>query len=352
MLGVLYMAMACHPVGLDKPDDSEGGGTGDSDTHLEDTQGTVAFDMLFSLADDQKVGRLHFAEGSQGPPEIVWEWSLRGDFPNRNHKPHGMSVVGDKVVVTSFDYFTDAFVVTLDLATGELLETILPSENEPWAGEPGLTVLRAAHNMTPVGDGWALSDTHNHRVLGLDAQMEFAWEISQDTVDDPYMSKWFSGPNDVETFDRVGETHLLVSARGDYFNHLLVFAPAEALRPLDPPWELTWRWPQEDDRALLFQNHNPHLVEDGLMVADSEHDRILIVNWEGEIAWEFPGADCPEGALDWPRDAMVAPDGALFISDTLGDQILAVKPGAECIDEDTVLWRWNGVHGPYQLELL
>ena len=348
---MLTLLLACHPLATDVASDSgRQEGTGDPETGLEDTQ--LSFDLLYSLPDDQKVGRVRFPAGIMSEPEIIWEWLLSSEFPDRIHKPHGLAVVGDEVVVTSFDYYTDSFISTLDLETGAYLETNLASAGLDWAGEPRLNKTRAAHNAVPVGEGWVVSDSHNHRLLGLNAQFEFAWEISQDTLDDPYLSRYFSGPNDVETLDMDGVTHLLVSARGDEFNHLLLFAPAEPLRPWDAPWEITWRWPQQDDHSLLYQNHNPHPIDGGLMVADSMHNRLLKVSWEGEILWEFPGPDCPEGSLNWPRDAVYTPDGSLLISDSRGERIIAVRADAECIDEDSLLWSWDDLGGPYQLEIL
>lgn len=355
----LILLLACRPAAdvHDSHTDSAWVYETGIETKTDDSEEPLgAFDLLVSIADDQKVVRLHFPDGFDQEPEVVWTWSLRQSFPERNHKPHGMTVQGERVLVTCFDYFTDSFVVSLDAETGEQLGMPMGSGAVQWAGDPELEKTRAAHNVAVDGDTYLVSDTHNHRLLGLNADWSFAWELNQETLGSEAAMRFsFSGVNDVERVQVEGQDRLLVSARGDYWNHVMLFAPDTPIRPQDPPWKPTWRWPQNDDRGVLHEAHNPRVIDGGFTVADSGNDRVRAVSWVGEEIWTVPGRGCPESEydLDWPRDALLLSEDVLVIADSLGDKLMAVDIGAtKCFNEATVLWTWTGLGGPYQVERL
>jgi len=352
---MIMLLLACRPA------NPEGSGLQkDSawsfDTSWDSSGPDEPAEILLSVADGQQVLRLRFSDGLGSPPETVWAWDLAQDFPGRDHKPHGLSVEGTTILVTCFDYFTDTFVVRLDLATGELLDVPRPSPATAWAGDPSRDGLRAAHNAIRSEDGFLISDTHNHRILAVDEDWELRWALTQETIGaDRYLRRWWSNINDVERIELDNEPRLLASARGDSFNHVLLFSPTEPLRPRDPTWVSLWRWPEVNDPDQLYEPHNPRPISGGFTIADSGNDRIRAFSWTGDDLWTFPDRGCPESdfPLDWPRDALLVTDRILLISDSRGDKLVAVDLGAgSCLDDSTVLWTLPNLGGPYQVERL
>jgi hypothetical protein len=195
--------------------------------------------------------------------------------------------------------------------------------------------------------------------LGVSRDWEPSWEISTETLTDPYMRRFFSNPNDVELVQRDGVEHLMVSARGDNFNHVMLFAPATPERPGDPPWTLVFRYPEENNHALLHENHNPTALADGsgFHVSDSANNRFLFITWEGEVTRQIPGPDCPaptgRAALDWPRDAAFTPEGTMLVADSRNDRLVEFDLSEDdCLTEDDVLWVRDGLEETYNLVLL
>jgi hypothetical protein len=315
-----------------------------------------AYDVLLSSADDLQVQRLRLGSDfrEQGPT-TVWSWKTPDDFDTL-HRPHGLSVDGDRVLVSLFEYETDAFNVALDLETGRLQQAITTADGSPWGGLPEREGERSTHNIIadPSG-GYIASDTHNHRILGLDQGGLLKWEISQSTLwEAGYAQSNFANPNDVELVLIDGETRLLVSCRGNEFNHLLWFKPAEPLRSEDPPWALEGLFPAANTPELLQENHNPQVLEDGtgVVVANSFHNRIEAFDWTGESLWRFPKEDCRDDTpLDWPRGFDWTPSGTLLIADSSGDRLLEVDLTQDCVDEGT-LWSLEGVHSTYDVVVL
>ena len=354
---MLLLALACRPATPDETAQRADSAWTWNESGGVETGATGAPDLLLSIADGQEVVRLRFPDGDiSTEPDVVWRWSLRDDFAGRDHKPHGLTVDGDSVLVTCFDYFTDSMVVRLSLATGELLGPPRGSGAVPWAGQPGASTLRAAHNTILNDDGFLISDTHHHRVLAVDSDWDTVWEINQQTIGgDRTLRQGFSNVNDVERVELDGEERLLVSTRAPTFNTVMLFTAVQPLVTGDPPWAPMWRWPTYPDRDVLLEPHNPRVVPGGFTVADSGNDRVRGVSWTGEALWTFPDRSCEasDWDLDWPRDVVQRSDGVLLIADTLGDKLIAVDPtrGA-CFSEDTVLWSLEDLGRPYQVEPL
>lgn len=362
MLLPLLLATACRPDKDPSADDSKG--------HVESTDDSIAsddsdsptqdlgFDLIYTAAEDQIVRRVRLPEGFelQDPAnlEVVWDWHVRSAWPELSHKPHGLDLDGDRLIVAMLDYFSDAGVVELDVHTGALIHTLRAPQGTVWGGEPTPNNLRFTHNTVRDGDTYISSDTHNQRVLATDADWNMLWEINRETSPDALLRSRFSQPNDVERVQIQGEERLLVSTRGDFCNFVLLYAPDEPLRPHDPPWRLVFRYPPEADAMALLENHNPRPMEDGsgFTVADSGHDRILGVSWEGELLWSLPDSSCESSILDWPRDAVYTPKGTLLVGDTLHDRIVELDPNIPCPTESDILWQWSGINEPYQLMIL
>jgi len=344
MLTFTLLSLACRQAGLPDPGETD------------DTSRAQTFEVLLSAADDLQVHRLRFGKNyrEEGLTK-VWTWDVQDDFTHP-HRPHGLSVSGDTVLVSLFDYEFDAFNLALDLETGTLLHTITTAEGSPWGGLPEREGERSTHNIIadPAG-GYIISDTHNHRVSGLDENGILKWELSQSTIwEKGYVQTGFSNPNDVELFELNGEARLLVSCRGDVFNHVMWFKASTPLRPEDPPWELEGIFPETNNFSLIRQNHNPSILEDGtgFMVANSYYNRIEAFTWEGELIWQFPKADCQDShSLDWPRGFDWTPNGTLLIADSSANRLLEVDPNQDCLD-DAILWSLDDVHATYDVVVL
>lgn len=354
---MLLLSLACRPATPDETAQRADSAWTWSESGETGTSAAGAPDLLLSIADGQEVVRLTFPEGDiRTAPKVAWRWSLRDDFAGRDHKPHGLEVDGDSVLVTCFDYFTDSMVVRLSLENGELLGTPRGSGNLAWAGQPSADSLRSAHNALVYEDGFLLSDTHHHRVLAVDADWTALWEINQQTIGgDRTLRQGFSNVNDVELVVVEGQQRLMVSTRAPTFNTVMLFAPMEPVLEGDPPWTPSWRWPTYPDRDVLNEPHNPRVVAEGFTVADSGNDRVRGVSWTGEALWTFPDRGCEPSAwdLDWPRDVVQRDDGVLLIADTLGDKLIAVDPAeGGCFSDATVLWSLEDLGRPYQVEPL
>lgn len=358
----LLMAVACRPDKDTSVDDSRPH-TVDDSTESDDSDSptnNLGFDLIFSAAEDQIVRRVRMPEGfTTTAPEdlqVVWEWHVQDAWPTLTHKPHGLTLDGDRLIVAVLDYFSDAGVVALDVHTGALIETLRAPQGVTWGGDPTPGGLRFTHNTVPDGGVYISSDTHNQRVLATDAAWNPLWEISRETSQDAVLRSRFSQPNDVERVNIGGQERLLVSTRGDFCNFVLLYEPDTPLRPHDPPWRLVFRYPPEADAAKLLENHNPRPTDDGtgFTVADSGHDRILGISWAGERQWSLPDFACAAGSsvLDWPRDATLTPAGGLLVGDTLNDRIVLLDPSIPCPTEDDIVWQWPALSEPYQLMVL
>lgn len=343
-------------------DDSAPDSPKDSDEHSEPVVEELGYDLLVSVTDQQKVLRLRLgpdARAADPDSVVVWTFDQKTLWSDSPLKTHGLNLVDKTIYVGTFDYFTEGGAFTLDVTSGALLTELYSPKGVQYGGEPGLVNTRSTHNVIPWGDELISSDTHNHRVLGVSKDWERRWEISTETLGDAYMRRRFNGPNDVELIEYKGVEHLMVSARGDNFNHVMLFEPATPAREGDPPWSLVFRYPDLYDAALLHENHNPTALPDGsgFYVSDSANNRVLFVSWEGEVTRQIPGADCPaptgRAALDWPRDAAFTPEGTLLISDSRNARIVEFDVSEDdCLSEEDVLWERTDMEQTYNLVLL
>jgi len=99
---------------------------------------------------------------------------------------------------------------------------------------------------------------------------------------------------------------------------------------------------QPGNHSLLYEQHNPDRLADGetILVADSENQRIIEVDSEGEIGWRFGG----KGVLTWPRDADRLPNGNTLVTDSINDRVIEVAPNG------TIVWEHQGIALPYSAD--
>jgi hypothetical protein len=173
--------------------------------------------------------------------------------------------------------------------------------------------------------------------------VDWSWDArSEFDVDEsggPYPEDW-THLNDVEVLD---DGRVMVSLR----NHdQVVFLDRET--GLVESWTLG----EDGDHDTIYEQHNPDYLpaEAGgpaVLVADSENNRVVEyggrvdgerVTWERTWAWS-------DGRLQWPRDADRLPDGHTLVTDSNGNRVLEVDEDGE------VVWTLD-VAFPYEAERL
>jgi outer membrane protein assembly factor BamB len=85
--------------------------------------------------------------------------------------------------------------------------------------------------------------------------------------------------------------------------------------------------------ALLYEQHNPHRLESQgtVLVANSEANEIIEVDVESEeVVWRFTGDD---QSIVWPRDADRMPNGHTLVTDSLGFRVVEVNRQGEVVWE-------------------
>ena len=356
------LAVACAGDKGDKGDGPADDSTGDSPDDSEPVVANLGYDLLFSVTDLQSVTRLRLGPDTrEADPDatVVWTFQQAEIWGTNAMKTHGLNLVDGTIYVGALDYFTEGVAYTVDVKTGALGESLYAPKGVTFGGIPTSTNTRATHNLIPWGDELISSDTHNNRVLSVSRDWEQRWEISTETLTDPYMRRLFSNPNDVELVWREGVEHLMVSARGTNFNHVMLFEPATPKRAGDPPWSLVFRYPDQNNYALLHENHNPTALADGsgFYVSDSANNRFLFITWDGVVTRQIPGPDCapPTGqaVLDWPRDVTFTPEGTMIVADSRNDRLVEFDLSEDdCLSEEDVLWVLGDLEETYNLVLL
>ncbi|NHN43116.1 arylsulfotransferase (asst) [Halorubellus sp. JP-L1] len=171
--------------------------------------------------------------------------------------------------------------------------------------------------------------------------IEWEWEAQADYDIDsggPFPSDW-THLNDVESVTIDGREAAMLSLRNQ---DQVVFVDYE--RGLLDEWTLG----TDGDHDVLYEQHNPDFVpasEGGpaVLVADSENGRVVEYQhedgtWNESWTWS-------DARLTWPRDADRLPNGHTLVTDSNGDRVLEVDR-----DGDVV---WSASIGfPYEAERL
>ena len=203
--------------------------------------------------------------------------------------------------------------------------------------------VAADGNETGREDRWVLVDMGNDRVFSVNRDEEILWE-------------W----NATETYDRPDG----MGPEGDWthMNDVDRLEPGVfqvSLRNFDTVVELhVENGTSADDREVtvepvvgpnsfsgsggpLYEQHNPDRLADGhLLVADSEHDRVVELNADNEVVWEFGGS----ATLNWPRDADRQSNGHTLVADSYNDRVVEVD------DNGDVVWAVKTGGLPYEAD--
>ncbi|WP_227357079.1 aryl-sulfate sulfotransferase [Haladaptatus salinisoli] len=99
------------------------------------------------------------------------------------------------------------------------------------------------------------------------------------------------------------------------------------------------------NHSFLYEQHNPQRLEEWgtVLIADSENHRIVEYDVaSGERVWEYGGDDI----LLWPRDADRLPNGNTLITDSLHNRVLEIDENGD------IVWEYSGVDLPYAADRL
>jgi len=214
-------------------------------------------------------------------------------------------------------------------------------------------------------------ESGEYLMTGMDAERVFTvrgdevtWQWNASTFytppEDPTRRDWLH-INDV---DAINQSHYLVSVRNA--NQLLVIERGAGVAEVinrdvegSPDDSCLVRGtqlvPDEDGDVrcgnpdVLNHQHNPQWLGDGgVLVADSDNDRVVELHrtedGDWEPAWVLDRAG--DIALNWPRDADRLDNGNTLVTDTLNKRLFEVT------ENGTVVWSTTTEYIPYEAERL
>ncbi|QLG61247.1 arylsulfotransferase family protein [Halorarum salinum] len=266
-------------------------------------------------------------DGADCPDADEWDPADHGvdeDTWNEYYDHHGGT-----------DACTRNGVERVNLSTGEVTPV--------WSRQtPGKEATRY-HDVDRVNDTHLLvADIYLDRVFVVDETSDetvWTWNASDEfdpaETGGPHPDDW-SHINDVELVD--DGSRVMVSVR----NHDRVAFVDRETGELDEDWTLG----AEDDYDVLNEQHNPDYIpeENGgpaVLVADSENNRVVEYqreNGEWVQSWQWQDA-----RAQWVRDADRLPNGHTLITDSNGNRLLEVDTEGE------VVWSTR-VGFPYEAE--
>ena len=101
------------------------------------------------------------------------------------------------------------------------------------------------------------------------------------------------------------------------------------------------------DPDVLNHQHNPQWLGDGaVLVADSDNDRVVELHRTESGEWEpaWVRSEAGGAELRWPRDADRLPNGNTLITDTLNKRLV------ELDDQGEVVWEYRTERIPYEAD--
>ncbi|MHA1294054.1 MAG: aryl-sulfate sulfotransferase [Promethearchaeota archaeon] len=152
-------------------------------------------------------------------------------------------------------------------------------------------------NWTKVNSEWGPDHFYNNPT-------DFAWTHLNHIAYKEY-DTWEACLISLHHFDLIVEINYTAERAGDEHN----------------PDNIVWYYGNYNDHSLLNRQHNPDYLKNGnIIVADSENDRILEIDYEKkEVVWKY------KGNLDWPRDADELENGNILITDSFNDRVIEIN---------------------------
>jgi len=189
----------------------------------------------------------------------------------------------------------------------------------------------------------AIVDMGNDRALVVDRAGEIVWEWKADRYLAPGSEFYEQYGGDPNPGGEADWTHINDIDRLPNGNFQLSIRNFDSVIEVDPESKgIVEVYGRPGNRSLLYEQHNPDRLADGetILVADSENQRILEIDSNGQIGWKFGG----KAVLTWPRDADRLPDGDTLITDSVNDRVIEVAPNG------TIVWEYQGVALPYSAD--
>jgi hypothetical protein len=207
--------------------------------------------------------------------------------------------------------------------TDESIMEISPDGELAWQYLGDMVFPHSAERL-PNGDT-LISDTTNNRVFQVDQAGEIVW-----SSDD-----WNGGTGDLDDGSHLhypNDAELLTNG-----NLLITDRNNDRVLEVDHEGRVVWQYGE------LNRPHNGDRLPNGnTLVVNSEDDLVIEVNQAGEIVWSFG----ENGILRWPRDADRLENGNTLITDTRNDRVLEVDP------DGRVVWSFTGLALPYESDRL
>jgi len=201
-----------------------------------------------------------------------------------------------------------------DTGYDRVIEIDYPNKNIIWEWKPELI------NWSEVNSIWDSNHYYNNPLV-------FDWTHLNDVEFKEY-GTWNACLISIRNFDMIVEINYTAEMNG----------------PSNNPNNIIWYYGDYGNHSLLNHQHNPDYLSNGnIIIADSENNRILEINYTTkEVVWNY------QDNLDWPRDADELPNGNLLVTDSLHNRIIE-------IDKNTkeIVWKYHrDLINPYEADLL
>ena len=172
-----------------------------------------------------------------------------------------------------------------------------------------------------------IADQFNNRVIETDPFGNIVWQYGHGSNDFSFKSP--IGVNDAE---RIGQD-TLVAATGTPPG-VVPNAPNGAVDSrvflIDPHGRILWQYGKPghagDGPGLLNTPvQSTGLPNGDVMITDQGNNRIIEVNRQGRIVWQYPGSNNnPDDQLNSPNSAELLPNGNILISDENNNRVIEV----------------------------
>jgi len=189
----------------------------------------------------------------------------------------------------------------------------------------------------------AVVDMGNDRAFTVNEAGKITWEWNADERIAPGTDFYETYGGDPNPGGEADWTHMNDIDRLSNGNFQLSIRNFDSVIEVDPESKnVVEVYGRPGNRSIMYEQHNPHRLADGetLLVADSENQRIIEIDSEGNIGWEFGG----KAVLTWPRDADRLPNGTTLVTDSVNDRVIEVAPNG------TIVWEYQGVALPYSAD--
>ncbi|MCL2647843.1 MAG: aryl-sulfate sulfotransferase [Phycisphaerales bacterium] len=205
-----------------------------------------------------------------------------------------------------------------DGSGSEIIE-VDPFGNIVWNYRGGAVGLLFAHSAKRLKNGNTLiSDTSHSRILEVNPKGEIvftsdSWNNGTGKLSD---GSHLHYPNDAHLLeDEWGGGTIIITDRN---NDRCVIT--------DYAGNVKWFY----DRDIKHPHNCDMLPNGNVIIADSDGKRIVEVNREKQIVWEYhPTAEGQ--TLDWPRDADRLPNGNVLITDSKNSRVIEITPDGQIV---------------------